>query len=440
MGLLADTGIDAVATVLEKVAVDVTFAESDGGHTGTNVVEVVIGVPNRLNYILWLQDIVSAHDQILATQKRAVRGIDIGTGSTAIYPLLGCKWDDTWNFIATELDDESFVHARENIARNNLDSRIQLRKATRDGPILFPLEDKSCQIPGHPIDFTMCNPPFYGSRKEIDDSAEDKALMPNAVCTGADIEMIYANGGESGFVGRMVEESLEYQTSCRWFTSMLGKLSSVQNIVQRLRHHGITNYAITEFVQGQTRRWAIGWSFLDVRLPDAVARIQSIGPNHPLHSLLPQRTTLRQTFPETSSSSLRQALDEVLDLIPGIAITGPVSGAVEDAVSFVVEVSSDTWSRSARRKGKKAQDLKVSAISSKSTQISTAQSPSPALTASVTCQPTPFTSAQQHASDSRADSILAALEFQWVFGTDRGLYESFVSHITRKVGNAVQKA
>jgi len=30
----------------------------------------------------------------------------------------------------------------------------------------------------------------------------------------------------------------------------------------------VENYAVTEFVQGQTRRWAIGWSFGDERLPD----------------------------------------------------------------------------------------------------------------------------------------------------------------------------
>jgi len=30
----------------------------------------------------------------------------------------------------------------------------------------------------------------------------------------------------------------------------------------------VDNYAVTEFVQGQTRRWAIGWSFQDARLPD----------------------------------------------------------------------------------------------------------------------------------------------------------------------------
>jgi hypothetical protein len=49
---------------------------------------------------------------------------------------------------------------------------------------------------------------------------------------------------------------------------MLGKLSSVLSVVGVLRKHNITNYAVTEFVQGQTRRWAVGWSFTDMRLPD----------------------------------------------------------------------------------------------------------------------------------------------------------------------------
>jgi hypothetical protein len=102
----------------------------------------------------------------------------------------------------------------------------------------------------------------------------------------------------------------------RWHTSMLGKLSSVAEVVDVIQGYNvshplsfnlassflcstmecfflpcfipppyivfncyrieltnwlssqITNYAITEFVQGQTRRWAIGWSLGAFRMAD----------------------------------------------------------------------------------------------------------------------------------------------------------------------------
>ncbi|KAG1813143.1 uncharacterized protein BJ212DRAFT_1366783, partial [Suillus subaureus] len=54
----------------------------------------------------------------------------------------------------------------------------------------------------------------------------------------------------------------------RWYTSMLGKMSSVPDLVSLFRGHSVYNYAITVFIQGQTRCWAIGWSFQGARLPD----------------------------------------------------------------------------------------------------------------------------------------------------------------------------
>jgi 23S rRNA (adenine1618-N6)-methyltransferase len=83
-------------------------------------------------------------------------------------------------------------------------------------------------------------------------------------CTGASVEMVTA-GGEVSFVERMIKESLALRERVEWYTTMLGKFSSVSAIVDRLKEVGVQNWAITEFVQGtKTRRWAVGWSWGDM--------------------------------------------------------------------------------------------------------------------------------------------------------------------------------
>jgi hypothetical protein len=74
----------------------------------------------------------------------------------------------------------------------------------------------------------------------------------------------------------------------RWYTSLLGKLSSISSVVTLLRSLKVSldwpiqclarlilagfmkidNYGLTEFIQGHTRRWAVAWSFGTDRLPD----------------------------------------------------------------------------------------------------------------------------------------------------------------------------
>ena len=85
-----------------------------------------------------------------------------GTGATAIYPLLACKSQETWRVVGTgqwnrhfhailsligpltaELDQRSYNFALQNVQQNALNDRITIRKASKDGPILFPLEDNT---------------------------------------------------------------------------------------------------------------------------------------------------------------------------------------------------------------------------------------------------------------------------------------------------------
>ncbi|KAF7326028.1 S-adenosyl-L-methionine-dependent methyltransferase [Mycena kentingensis (nom. inval.)] len=350
-------------------------------------------VPNRLNYILWLEDVLEG------IPVDAVRGLDIGTGATAIYPLLGCRKNASWSFLATDIDSFSLQHAQSNIQRNRLEKRIQLIATKPDAPIFAPLlDDLDARIA-----FTMCNPPFYASRTEVDASAEAKELEPNAVCTGADVEMI-TPGGESAFVCRMVEESLKIGTRCIWFTSMLGKMSSLSQVVQRLRAHSIDNYAVTELVQGTTRRWAIGWSFTDTRLPDSVARIHSTQ----LQSLMPPKNTLHQPFPalgEHLQSTLGKLLEGTLSQIPATRV---VPGVKRDA--FTVYAARNTWSRSARRK--QMQEVESEPVVDSD--------------AILVC-------GLRWLSEGETG---LELEHQWVRGNDRRLFEGFASHVNRKLANA----
>ncbi|KAL2761036.1 hypothetical protein ACRALDRAFT_1038023 [Sodiomyces alcalophilus JCM 7366] len=220
-------------------------------------------VPNRHNYILWLKDLLdsTSYDE----PGRKLTGLDIGTGASCIYPLLGCTQRD-WSFVATDIDAESLTYARNNVERNNLQHRIQILPRLATDPLL-PLDAVATTI-----DFVMTNPPFYESEADMVASAKNKSRPPFTACTGSLTEMV-TPGGEVAFVQRILDESLEIRDKVHWYSSMLGKQSSLETLVSVLREKGIHNYAVTEFVQGnRTRRWAIAWSFAPMRPSPAAAR------------------------------------------------------------------------------------------------------------------------------------------------------------------------
>ncbi|EIW53771.1 uncharacterized protein TRAVEDRAFT_60998 [Trametes versicolor FP-101664 SS1] len=368
-------------------------------------------VTYRLNYILWLEDVLAAVALALGEDPdRPVRGIDVGTGASAIYPLLGCRTRPNWSFVATEIDALSLRSARENVRANALEGRISIREADPAGHIFGPLFESD----GAGYDFTMCNPPFYGSREEVQQSAEGKEHGPNAVCTGADVEMI-TPGGEAAFVARMVEESTRAQDRCRWFTSMLGKLSSLAHVVQALRDHKIENYAVAELVQGQTRRWVLAWSFADVRLPDTLARLSHHGTQH----LTPARNTLHQPLPLPPSRSLSEAASitrTVLTAIPGLTIRPHSPTQSPEALDVAVSAAGCTWSRAARRRRRDSDAMHTDA------------DPDPALVCRMRCEERGEGGGEEEKGEKGAQLV-----FDWTRGRDRALFEGLASHVGRKV-------
>ena len=67
-------------------------------------------VPNRLNYIHWIEDLLSCG--IISKSKDGpdgrVKGFDIGTGANCIYPLLGASLMG-WSFVASGFKSNEFL-------------------------------------------------------------------------------------------------------------------------------------------------------------------------------------------------------------------------------------------------------------------------------------------------------------------------------------------
>jgi 23S rRNA (adenine1618-N6)-methyltransferase len=226
-------------------------------------------IPVRLAYIQWIHQLV---ESTKLNSSRRIAGLDIGVGSSCIYPLLGQRTRPDWLFIGTELDEKNFQYATQNVEVNELETRIKLIKVGDPEQVLpSPQDLKNMKIPG--LDFTMCNPPFYCSQEDMS-KTWDKTTPPSAICTGAPIEMICA-GGDEGFVLRLLSQSQQpaYRRNVRWFTTMVGKYSSARTLVDALKAAGCKNWAVGTLAPGtKTRRWVVGWSWLDVRPDERTAR------------------------------------------------------------------------------------------------------------------------------------------------------------------------
>lgn len=234
-------------------ALTCTLLKEDFGLTIEIPLERLIPtVPLRLNYIHWVEDLTDG-------QKQPRRGIDIGTGASCIYPLLGATMNG-WYFLATEVDDICFDYATKNVEQNNLSDLVKVVKVPQKTLLMDALKEETEIV----YDFCMCNPPFFANQLEAKgvNSRNSRRPPPSSVNTGGVTE-IMAEGGELEFVKRIIHDSLQLKKRLRWYSCMLGKKCSLAPLKEELRKQGVPKVTHTEFCQGRTMRWALAWSFYD---------------------------------------------------------------------------------------------------------------------------------------------------------------------------------
>ncbi|GAP91868.1 putative duf890 domain-containing protein [Rosellinia necatrix] len=367
-------------------------------------------VPNRHNYLLWLKDLLDSSSPSYLEQYepgREVTGLDIGTGASLIYPLLGCAQRPKWHFVATDIDEESLASARANARANHLESRVRIMGRLASDP-LIPVSDAGMGA----IDFVMVNPPFYTSDAELLELAAQKSQPPHTACAGAPVEMV-CEGGEVGFVGRMIDESLVLRDKVQWYTAMLGKQSSLEVLINTLKKHKINNFAVTTFIQGtKTRRWALGWSFL--------TRRPSLGASRGCSSLvtnkmLPPITAVSIYGPPPTEEAIQSIKEALCDTVGSLDLRSWVWD--EQRLRGVGFANGNVWSRAYRRKRTGGNE--------KSTQNEAAATPVDlagcAFGFSLSIQP----------DESAESSSNPKVILRWLQGDDASLFESFAGVVRR---------
>lgn len=239
---------------------------------------MIPAVPQRLNYICWIEDLV----KLLSSHHAAdlnVLGIDIGTGASCIFPILSCHRNPNWSFIGVEADAKSYSIAMENVQKNFMDDRIRIVKISIEDT----LNDILC-LTSSPVTFIMCNPPFfeeeYGVTLEMNPNITGASAgnggtasgqasstytggRPKSSANSSDKVESVCSGGEIAFVGRLLEESRHLKEEVTIYSSMLGRKQSLTHFKQTLSSLNEDNLSWTwaELCQGKTIRYAIAWSF-----------------------------------------------------------------------------------------------------------------------------------------------------------------------------------
>ena len=243
--------------------------------------------------------------------------------------------------LGTEIDSSSLSYANQNVKSNDLASRIRLTHVSDPAaPLLHVLSTFPSDMD---LDFVMTNPPFYSSREDMLAARGAKLFPPSAVCAGAENEMI-CEGGDVGFVSRLIDESLapETRNHVRWFSAMMGRLASLQQVVAKIKAAGITNYAVTCLQAGhRTRRWAVAWSFEDLRPRDDVVRHGEL-----VRAVLPASTAYTLRVKGRKERELGIQVDEVVGQLDVKWKWRP------NGLMGVMWAAENVWSRAARRKRK----------------------------------------------------------------------------------------
>lgn len=212
-------------------------------------------IPGRSDYLHYLADLPGIG--------REVRVLDIGMGANCIYPLVGAA-EYGWRFVGSEVDPVAWQWAKTVVAANPaLAQLIECR--LQPSPLAC---FHGVVKPGETFDLSMCNPPFHasgeaaaaGSRRKHRNLGHRRSTAP-VLNFGGQAGELWCDGGELGFIRRMIAESAARPGLCRWFTTLVSKSANLPALDRALDAAGARDLQTVEMAQGQKKSRILAWRF-----------------------------------------------------------------------------------------------------------------------------------------------------------------------------------
>jgi len=220
-------------------------------------------IPGRADYLHHLADLLATEAGGAIPRGAQVRILDVGVGANLIYPLVGHR-DYGWAFVGSDIDTTALAAAARILEANApLGQAIELRRQP-DASAIF----NGVVKPGEHFDLTLCNPPFHGSAREAREAAETKwrklgrATGRPVRNFGGQGQELWCEGGEAGFIRRMITESVALGGRVRWFTSLVSSSASLPAVHRALRQAEARAIHTIAMAQGQKQSRFVAWSFL----------------------------------------------------------------------------------------------------------------------------------------------------------------------------------
>ena len=217
-------------------------------------------IPGRADYLHHAADLLGAGRGGRIPRGPAVRVLDIGVGANCIYPILGHR-EYGWSFLGSDIDPAALAAAGRILRANpGLEGAIELRLQPSPARIFQDLLRD-----GETFELSICNPPFHASAAEARAGARRK--LDNLGIGGGRLNFggrgaeLWCDGGEAGFVGRMIAESAGIPGRCRWFTTLVSRAANLPGLRTALRRAGALEIRTLPMAQGQKRSRILAWTF-----------------------------------------------------------------------------------------------------------------------------------------------------------------------------------